>query len=407
MRSVRFHYRDALGHRGFRALFAAQLISIGGTTVAAVALTVLVYDRSRSPLLASLTFALGFLPYLLGGLVSGLAERIAPRRLVVGANLLAAAAAAAMAWPGAPIALLLGLVVVVGMLSSLASGSGAALLRGAVPADAYVPARSLLRIVSQLAQIGGNAAGGALLVVLTPSDAMLVNAASFAFAAALVRLRVDDLPLRARQTGPLLRDSLHGLRTIFAHRELRRLLLLGWLVSTFTVAPEALAAPYVSGLGDSRTFVGIWLVALPVGTVAGDLIGIWLVSPRWQSRLIAPAAAAAFVPYLAFAAHPPLELALPLLAVAGSCSLYALGLDQRLRDLTTPESFARVMAVNSAGMMTLQGLGFALAGGIAQLVGAPRAILVAGVCGLAVAALFGPWRGAQPMTTVRSSRVSA
>src|SRR6185312_15131926 len=163
---------------------------IAGSTVAAVALTVLVYERTASPLLSSLTFALGFLPYALGGLVSALADRIPARRLVVGCNLGSAAAATAMAWPGAPIPLLLGLLVVTGGLTSLQSGGGAALLRSAVPPDAYVPARSLLRITSQLAQIGGNAGGGVLLLALSPSSAILLNAASFAVAAALVRVGV-------------------------------------------------------------------------------------------------------------------------------------------------------------------------------------------------------------------------
>ena len=55
-----------------------------GTSVAAVALTILVYRRTGSPLLASLAFALGFLPFLLGGgLLSSVVDRVRPRRLVV------------------------------------------------------------------------------------------------------------------------------------------------------------------------------------------------------------------------------------------------------------------------------------------------------------------------------------
>ena len=62
----RVGYRQAVASRQFRALFASQLVSISGTSIAAVALTIVVYQRTASPLLASLTFALGFLPYLLG-----------------------------------------------------------------------------------------------------------------------------------------------------------------------------------------------------------------------------------------------------------------------------------------------------------------------------------------------------
>jgi MFS family permease len=405
---VRSRYRDALVHRPFRALFVAQLVSVTGTTVAAVALTVLVYERTTSPLLSSLTFALGFLPYLFGGVLSALAERVPPRRLVVTCNALAAVAATAMAWPGAPIPLLLTLLVAIGILTSLASGSSAALVRAAVPHEAYAPARSLMRIVAQLAQIGGNAAGGALLLLLSPSGAILVNGVSFAAAALVVRAGVGPLvPAGAAPQASLLRDSLHGIRDVFADRNLRRLLLLGWLVPTFSVAPEALAAPYVAGVDGSRALVGIWLIALPIGTIAGDVFGVWRLDADRQRRVVAPLAAASFLPYLVFATHPSIATALALLAVSGFGSLYALGLDLRVRDAAAESLFARVMTINSAGLMTLQGLGFALAGLEAQLIGSPATIAVAGVCGLAAAVAFGPWRSAQPSETVVSSRVSA
>lgn len=405
---MRSRYRDALVHRPFRALFAAQLVSVTGTTVAAVALTVLVYERSASPLLSSLTFALGFLPYLFGGLLSALADRVPPRRLVITCNLLSACAATAMAWPGAPIPVLLVLLVVVGMLTSLASGSSAALVRAAVPHEAYAPARSLMRIVAQMAQIGGNAAGGALLLLLSPSGAILVNAASFLGAALVVRFGVGALAAAGEATqASLLRDSLAGIREVFADHELRRLLLLTWLVPMFSVAPEALAAPYVAGIGGSRALVGIWLIALPIGTIAGDVVGVWRFDSNRQRRLVAPMAAASFVPYLAFFTHPPIAVALPLLAASGFGSLYALGLDLRVRDAADDRLFARVMTISSAGLMTLQGLGFALAGAEAQLIGSPATIVVAGVCGLAAAAVFGPWRAGQASETIVSSRASA
>ena len=394
MTEDRTGYRDALERSEFRALFVSQLASIAGTSVAAVALTVLVFQRTASPLLSSLTFALGFVPYLLGGgLLSAVVDRVPPRRLVARCNVAAALVAAGMAWPSAPIWLLLALLVVIGTLTSLAGGAQAELVRTVVPSAAYVPARSLLRIVSQLAQIGGNAVGGALLVVLTPSGAILANAVSFGVAAVVIRVGVSDVPLSGRRTeSAVLRDSLAGMRTVFAMRELRRLLLLSWLVPAFTVAPEALAAPYVAGRGGASSLVGVWLVALPAGTVLGDLAGVWRLGARSQRRIVAPAAALSFVPYLVFVAHPSIAVALPLIAVAGLGSLYSLGLDLRVRDAAPEHLFARVMTLNSAGLTTLQGLGFVLAGATAQLVGPPAAIAIAGVCGIAAAAAFGPWR---------------
>lgn len=389
-------YRDALACGEFRALFGSQLVSIAGTSVAGVALTVLIYARTASPLLASLAFALGFLPYLAGGLLSALVDRLPPRRLVVGCDLGSSLCAAAMAWPRGPIALLLGLLVAMGTLTSLSSGARALLVRETVSAPAYVPARSLLRIAGQVAQITGSGLAGALLVVLSPSQAMLVNAACFALSAAVIRLGVSRrLPAQQVRTGTaerLLRDSLDGVRAIVSLPEIRRLLLLAWLVPAFEVAPEALAAPYVHGLGGSPAVVGWWLTAFSIGIVLGDLVGVWTLAGRWQERLIGPAAAATFVPYLAFAVRPPIPIAFALVVLAGSCSLYALGVDRRLRASVPDELFGRVMALSTAGLMTFQGLGFLLAGAIGQLVGAPWAITIAGIGGLVSVMLFRPRR---------------
>jgi hypothetical protein len=93
-------------------------------------------------------------------------------------------------------------------------------------------------------------------------------------------------------------------------------------------------------------------------------------------------AGAFFVPYLVFIARPPVAVALPLLAGAGLCGFYSLGLDGLVRQAAPEQLFARTMAVNSAGLLTLQGLGFALAGAAAQLAGPAWAIAGAGGCGL-------------------------
>jgi predicted MFS family arabinose efflux permease len=256
--------------------------------------------------------------------------------------------------------------------------------------EAYLPARSLIRIAAQTAQILGNAGGGALLAVLSPRGALLVDALTFAFSAAMVRLRVADRPNVAEEAaGPVLRDSLRGARSVLAHPEVRRLLVIGWLGPMFSVAPEALAAPYVANHHGSSSLVGWWLVALPAGLVAGDVLAVRLISQQRQQRLVAAGAAASFVPYLCFALDPSLAVALPLLALSGLAGAYSLGLELRLRDATPLPLYARTMTLSSAGLMTLQGLGFAAAGAVAEAAGPATTILAAGACGLAAAAWFG------------------
>ena len=82
-------YREVFAVPEFRALWLSYALSGAGDRLALVALTLLVYDRSRSPLLAAVTFAAGFVPYLFGGMfLSGLADRLPRRTVMVGCDLL-------------------------------------------------------------------------------------------------------------------------------------------------------------------------------------------------------------------------------------------------------------------------------------------------------------------------------
>jgi len=160
--------------------------------------------------------------------------------------------------------LLLTLLVGTGTLGGIASATQGALVRSVVPEASYVPARSLIRIAAQVAQVGGNPLGGLLLVATSPGGAFLISSAALVIAASLVRFGLGQYPVTGATDGTaLLRDSLRGVRQVFSYVPLRRLLLLAWLVPMFSVAPEALAAPYVAGQHGSPALVGWWLAALP------------------------------------------------------------------------------------------------------------------------------------------------
>ncbi len=82
----------------------AQLLSLIGDQFAIEALTWLVFDRSDSPLLAAITYAISFLPWLIGGpLLSGIADRWPRRELMVVCDLVRSILMLAMAVFGWPI----------------------------------------------------------------------------------------------------------------------------------------------------------------------------------------------------------------------------------------------------------------------------------------------------------------
>ncbi|WP_107047309.1 MFS transporter [Streptomyces sp. NRRL F-2664] len=377
-------YRTVLRTPQFPAVFAAHLMSVLGLVVAEISLSVLVHRLTGSPLLSALTFALGFLPYALGGtLLAGIADRHPARRVLVTCDLVCAACAAAMVLPGTPVAALLVLRCAMAFVAPLFQGTRNASLPDILgTGEAYVLGRSLLRLVAQSAQLVGFGLGGLLLTVLAPRGAIALTAAGFLGSALLLRLGTRARPARTgARTSPFA-----GVRAVLGRRRLRALTLLFWLPPAFLVVPEALLAAYADGIGASTAVLGLMMCAMPVGTVAGELWAGSALSARTRSRIVAPLAAAGLLPFLLYAGRPGVPLALLALLLAGLAHAYTLGLDQWYVDAVPDELRGRAMTLLSTGLMSLQGVGMALAGLAAEFFPVHTVVTGAGVLGTAVVA---------------------
>lgn len=326
-------YRAVFAVTEFRAVFAAHLLSLLGVVVSELALTVLVYDLTGSPLLSALTFALGLLPYMVGGtLFAGVADRYPARRVLVVCDLLCAACVAVMLVPATPVAGLLALRCLVAAIAPVFTGTRMAALTDILgEGDLYVLGRSLLRIVSQSAMLIGFGAGGVLLTVLSPRGAITVTVVTFLCSAALLRFGTRDRPARSVTGdggGTLLKESLSGARLVLGDRRIRALMLLFWLPAMFVVAPEALAAPYADAIGASPAALGLLLCAMAVGHIGAELFVGSALSPRNRSRIVLPVAAAGLLPLLVYVVRPGLPLALAALALVS--------MRRRVRDRARP-----------------------------------------------------------------------
>ncbi|MFF9848588.1 MFS transporter [Streptomyces litmocidini] len=370
-------------------MFVAHLFSLLGVVVSELALTVLVYDLTRSPLLSSLTFALGFLPYLLGGtLLAGLTDRLPPRRILVVCDLVCAGCVALMVVPATPVAALLVLRCAVAVVSPVFNGTRMATLADILgEGELFVLGRSLLRIVSQSALLAGFAAGGVLLTLVPPRGALAVTAATFLVSALLLRLGTARRPARA--AGKEAGGGLAGTWVVLRNRRVRALMLMFWVPPLFAVVPEALAAPYADEIGVSTAALGLLMCALPVGTIAGELFAGSFLSAGTRSRIVLPLAGTGVLPYLLYAPEPGVVLAAVALFLAGATGAYTLGLDAWFVAAVPEEQRGRAMTLMTAGMMTVQGVGMAGAGIAAEF--APVHAVVAGtgvlgtVCLLAAA----------------------
>jgi hypothetical protein len=291
-----------------------------------------------------------------------------------------------------PVAALLLLAFTLGLIRPVFVGARAATLPDVLPGSAYVPGRSLLRIVAQAAQVGGFAVSGILLLVLSPRVLLLVNAICFALAAAVLRFGTQerDRPRRAGQISrrSLVRDSIGGIREVISIPAVRRIVLFCWVVPMLAVMPEALVVPYVAGVSGGTVSVGVLLTAVPLGTMAGEVLANWLVSPSRQTQTVPVAAAVTFVPLLLFALHPAVALAIVALFVSGLGAAIHLGLDRLLLQVAPEGLRARTLSLQASGLMFWQGIGYAGAGAAAEAVPAPAVISIAGVTGLVAAAWY-------------------
>ncbi|HEY6791496.1 MAG TPA: MFS transporter [Trebonia sp.] len=384
-------YRDAFAFPEFRAIFLAHVISMTGTVLAQLALAVLMYARSGSALLSALTFAVAFLPQLITGTVlSAVVDRVPTRLLLIGCSLLSAAIELVMALPANPVPVLLVLCFALGLMQPLFSNARSATLRDVLTESAYVPGRSLIRLVSQGAQLAGFSVGGILLTVVTPRDLLLGDAASFGLAALLLRLGTRARPVARGKSGrpPLLQDSFAGIKAVFAIAPLRRTLLFTWGVAALAVVPTAVMVPYAADQAAGPVGLGLLLTAGAVGTVIGEALTVWLISAARQVRIIRLAMAFAFVPRLLFAVRPGIPLAVTTLFISGLGAAAYLGIDRLMLELTPAGLLPRVLGLQSSGLMFWQAIGLAAAGGAAELVAPQVVITMSAACGLLAVAAY-------------------
>jgi len=377
----------------FRALWAAELVSVAGDQLARVGLSVLVYGRTGSAVWAAATYALTFLPALLGGVLLGrLADRHPRRTVMVSCDVLRAVLVTAMALPGMPLVVLCVLLVVVVLLAPPHTAAQGALLPEVAPGPAFEAALAVRHVTGQAAQVGGFAVGGLLVATLSPAAALLLNAATFAVSALVVRVGVAARPVPGGPPDGLLpgpswlADAREGLGTVL--RDPRRRVLVGavWLVGCF-VLPEALAVPYAEQLGLDTAAAGLLMAADPAGSVLGAWVFTRFVPDRLRQFSVGPLAIAAALPLAMCALCPGLGATLLLWGLSGAFATACLVQSQAdFVRVTPPAVRGRAIGVAASGLISAQGLAI-LAGGVAaQAWGTRAAVAACGVVGLGLAA---------------------
>ncbi|MFE0315167.1 MFS transporter [Streptomyces albogriseolus] len=385
-------YRAVLRAPGMRAVFAAHAVSMAGKLAAEVALSILVHQRTGSPLLSSLVLVCAFAPHAVGGTaLSALADRFPPRRVLAGCDLLAAVCVAAMLLPGLPVAALLLLLLGTGLVAPVAQGARAAILTQLLDDGLFPVGRSLLRTISQTAVVTGFALGGVLVAAVGPYRTLAADAVSLLVSAALAGLCTPATPALApdgrRSPAGVLADSADGLRRLFADRTVRRLVLLTWAVPGFSAVGDGLAVAYTAQAGAPATAAGALFTGYAAGTVLGET-AVARLAPARRRRLVVPLLVCSQAPLAVFLLGPPVPAAVALLALSGAGFACNQGIDPLILAATEPAYRGRLFTVQTSGMMTVQGAAIALSGAAGTVVAPGLVIGASGVAGTAVVVIL-------------------
>jgi len=376
----------------FRALWLAQVLSVAGDQLARVALTLLVYVRTGSALLAAVTFAASVVPAFIGGItLSGLADRFPRRRVMIVCDLARVVLVVVMTISGIPIAVLVVLLFVVTLIGAPFLSARAALVPDLLTGDLYVLGIAVTLTTLQFAQVLGFAVGGAVVGFFGVRVSLLIDAATFALSALITFVWVRSWPavqaVTDRETQAEPDDGgglLAGLRLVFTSPALRIPMLLGWLAAFYNI-PEGVSAPLVATLGGGAVAVGFILAAPAFGATVGAITFSRFVAPPRRVRWMIPLAVAACGVLILFVFRPPLPIALMVLAVSGLFDCYQLAANASFVAATPARQRSQAFGIAQGGMSLGQGVAMVVAGAAAEHFAPYFVIAASGAVGAAAA----------------------
>src|SRR5579859_5737382 len=164
-----------------------MVLSVAGDRLALVALTLLVYGRTRSPLLAAIVYAAGYLPWVIGGLfLADVADRRPRRTVMIFCDAVRAVLVAAMAVPGVPLLALVALLFATTMFTPPFESARAAATPDILSGELYVLGATVTQTTFLAAQVAGAAGGGVVVAFIGTRPALMVDAGTFVLSGLLI-----------------------------------------------------------------------------------------------------------------------------------------------------------------------------------------------------------------------------
>jgi MFS family permease len=377
--------------RNFRLFFLGQFISMTGTWVTAVALTLLALDLGASGVTLGLLTAAQFGPVLFFGPLAGtIADRSDKRRLIVlvqfGAMLQSTALGLMVVTGHASLSWMFPLAAVQGILTAFDNPSRRAFIAEMVPAADVSNAVSLNSALMTGSRVLGPALAGLAIVTVGYAWCFFFDAISYlAVIGGMLAMRAPELfpVIPARRGKGQIRE---GLRYVIAHQDLFipmvMMAIIGTLAFNFSVTMPLLVAGPLHGEQTQYS----WLLAV---TSFGSVIGALATARRRhvpKSHVVGSAAVYG-LGMMALAAAPNLAVAFPIAIVVGLGAIgFMTSSTAIIQTFGDPAYRGRVLALQAILFFGTAPIGSPLVGWIADNFGPRLAVLVGAVACLAAAA---------------------
>jgi len=403
----------SLKHRPFALLWTGQTTSRLGDSLYRIALAWWVLEKTGSAVAMGTVLVFSQIPMLVFLLVGGVVVDRLPRiRIMFVSDILSGLVItfiAVFSW--------LDLLqiwhiyiasMVFGFVEAFFFPAYQAVILQITPSEFLISANSLNGLSQRVTGIVGPALGAALVAAGGTSITFGLDALSFFVSAIfvwpLLRLKLDTLqrqadtgetagrPKPARET---LRqgftDLLEGFRLVIKIPWIWITILLFGLVNIMEAGPRAVAMPFLikEDLGADVELLGLFGSAASLGFVVGM---IWLgqyARLRRRGLLAYLSIVVTGIVLLPFAFQWPIPILVISMFVGGlATSVFALIWTYTLQEMVPHDMLGRVSSIDALGSFVLLPIGFALAGWLTELLGAPPVFLIGGL-GIIVLVLLG------------------
>ena len=387
---------SALKSRNYRLYFYGQSVSLIGTWMQRTALSWIVYTMTHSAFMLGLTLFAGqfpsFLLGLFGGVVSDRYDRFRVLLFTQIASLVQAICLAALilirhyeVWE------LLVLAVLLGSINAFDVPARQALVYEMVDDKNDLPnALALNSSMVNLARLIGPAMAGIILEKLGAGVCFLLNAASFV--AVIISLLRMNLPvyqqgLRDKKVGGDLKAGFTYLRQTPSIAKV--ILMLAGMsllvipyVTLLPVYAKVIFAGNASTFGYINSFIGL-------GAVSGALF-LASLGPSADRKKILWVNTLLFGIGLILFSHTtsfPLAMLFAMLAGFGMMAQTTIT-NTIIQTTVAPAMRGRVISYFAMAYFGMQPMGSLLVGALSQYIGAPKTMLIEGLCALMIVALF-------------------